>query len=125
MSMALTRSPEYLRDIVGILQYFIDKNTPASALKFGKRVETTLELLALFPEMGSPWASKNTALHGVRFQKWDELSYPGSRGDNQAVRLIMSAFRRDHHAIAGRLPAQHTLVSPHAGAGSLREGNVL
>jgi toxin ParE1/3/4 len=69
MSVALTRSPEYLRDIVGILQYFIDKYSPATALKFGKCVEKTLDLLALFPEMGSLWESKNSALHGVRFQK--------------------------------------------------------
>ena len=69
MSVALNRSPEYLRDIVGILQCFIDKNTPATAFKFGRCVEKTLELLALFPEMGSPWESKNTGLHGVRFQK--------------------------------------------------------
>ena len=69
MSVALTRSPEYLRDIAAILQYFIDKNTPATALKFGKRVEKTLELLALFPEMGSPWESKRAEMQGVRFQK--------------------------------------------------------
>jgi toxin ParE1/3/4 len=69
MSVALTRSPEYLRDMVGILQYFIDKNTPATALKFANRVEKTLERLALFPDMGSPWESNNTGLRGVRFQK--------------------------------------------------------
>jgi toxin ParE1/3/4 len=68
MSVALTRSPEYLRDIANILQYFIDKNTPATALKFGKRVEKTLEFLALFPEMGSPWESKTAGMQGVRFQ---------------------------------------------------------
>ena len=68
MSVALTRSPEYLGDIAGILQYFIDKNTPATALKFGKRVEKTLELLALFPEMGTPWEPKKAEIQGVRFQ---------------------------------------------------------
>lgn len=68
MTVALTRSPEYLRDVGGILQYFIDKNTPATALKFGKRVEKTLELLALFPEMGSPWESNRAEMQGVRFQ---------------------------------------------------------
>jgi plasmid stabilization system protein ParE len=68
MSVALTRSPDSIRDVAGILQFFIDKNTPATALKFGKRVEKTLELLALFPEMGSPWESKKTGMRGVRFQ---------------------------------------------------------
>ena len=68
MSVLLVRSPEYLCDIVAILQHFIDKNTPATALKFGKRVEKTLELLALFPEMGSPWESKKAGRPGVRFQ---------------------------------------------------------
>ena len=68
MSVALMRSPDSIRDVAGILRYFIDKNTPATALKFGKRVERTLELLALFPEMGSLWDSKKTGMQGMRFQ---------------------------------------------------------
>ena len=38
------------------------------ALKFARAVTKTLELLALFPEMGAIWESKNPRLQGVRFQ---------------------------------------------------------
>lgn len=68
MSVAVIRSPESIRDVENIVQFFIDQETPATALKFGKAVMRTLDLLAAFPEIGSPWESKELQLEGVRFQ---------------------------------------------------------
>jgi len=49
VSVALIRSPESVRDVENIVQYFIDQKTPATAIKFGKAVMKTLDFLATFP----------------------------------------------------------------------------
>jgi len=68
MSVDIIRSPESIRDVENIARYFVDQKTPVTALKFGRAVSKTLELLALFPELGAPWESKNKRLQRVRFQ---------------------------------------------------------
>ena len=68
MSLALLRSPESIRDVEAVVQYFIGENTPATAIRFGKAVMKTLDFLAAFPEIGAPWEAKNLPVEGVRFQ---------------------------------------------------------
>ncbi len=68
MSVAVFRSTESICDIENIARYFLDQKTQATALKFARGVTKTLDILALFPEMGAPWESERTRLQGVRFQ---------------------------------------------------------
>jgi plasmid stabilization system protein ParE len=68
MSVPLIRSPESLRDVASIVQYMIDDDRPKAAVKFGKAVMKTLNFLAEFPEIGSPWEANTPRLQGVRFQ---------------------------------------------------------
>ena len=68
MSVALIRSPEAVRDVEIILQYFIDQNRPTTAIKFVKAFTRTVELLAAFPDIGSIWESRSARLQGVRFK---------------------------------------------------------
>ena len=68
MSVALLRSPQAVRDVENIVQYFIDQKTPATAIRFGEAVMRTLDFLAEYPHIGSPWESSNARLEGVRFQ---------------------------------------------------------
>jgi toxin ParE1/3/4 len=68
MTAALIRSPESIRDVENVVRYFMDQKTPATAIKFGKAVMKTLNFLARFPEIGSPWESSKGRLEGVRFQ---------------------------------------------------------
>ncbi|MSU78362.1 MAG: type II toxin-antitoxin system RelE/ParE family toxin [Gemmataceae bacterium] len=41
---------------------------PATAIRFGRAVTQTLNLLAALPEIGSPWESPSAQLAGMRFQ---------------------------------------------------------
>jgi plasmid stabilization system protein ParE len=68
MSVDAIRSDDSIRDVENIARYYMEQETPATALKFARAVEKTLSLLAMFPEMGSPWESNEPRLQGVRFQ---------------------------------------------------------
>jgi plasmid stabilization system protein ParE len=45
MTVPVTRSPEAVRDVENIVQYFIEQNTPATAIKFAKSVSLESALL--------------------------------------------------------------------------------
>ena len=68
MSVDVIRSPESIRDVEAIARYFVDQKTPATALRFGRAITKTLDLLTIFPEMGVPWESKKKRLKGMRVQ---------------------------------------------------------
>jgi plasmid stabilization system protein ParE len=68
MSVDVIRSDDSIRDVENIARYYMDQKTPATAFKFARAVTKTLDLLAIFPEMGPAWESKKTRLQGVRFQ---------------------------------------------------------
>ena len=68
MSVDIIRSDDSIRDVEAIARYYVDQKTPATALKFARAVTKTLDILALFPEMGPAWKSKKSRLQGVRFQ---------------------------------------------------------
>ena len=68
MSADVIRSDDSIRDVENIAGYYVDQKTPATALKFARAVTRTLDLLAAFPEIGTPWESKAARLQGMRFQ---------------------------------------------------------
>ena len=68
MSATVIRSDDSIRDVENIARYYLEQKTPATALKFARAVTKTLDVLAVFPEMGAAWESKKTRLQGVRFQ---------------------------------------------------------
>lgn len=52
MTVDVIRPIDAIRDVEAIAQYYVDQKTPATALKFGRAVTKTLDLLALFPDLG-------------------------------------------------------------------------
>lgn len=68
MSVGVIWSDDSIHDVESIARYYADQKTPATALKFARALTKTLEFLAMFPELGAPWESKETRLQGMRFQ---------------------------------------------------------
>lgn len=68
MSVDVIRSDDSIRDVENIARYYLDQKTPATALKFARSVTKTIDILAMFPEMGCIWESDEPRLKGVRFQ---------------------------------------------------------
>lgn len=68
MTMPLVRSPESVRDVEAIVEWYLEQKVPHVGVRFGRAVDDTLELLVMFPEMGSPYESGDESLRGVRFE---------------------------------------------------------
>ena len=68
MNPPLIRSPQALRDVENIVQWYIEQKVPHVALRFGRAIDETLDLLATFPEIGSPYESDVPAHQGIRFE---------------------------------------------------------
>jgi toxin ParE1/3/4 len=65
MALHLRRSSRSLREFAEILQYLGQHDVDAG-LRFIDRYEETLNLIARFPDLGSPWESPEPRLDGVR-----------------------------------------------------------
>ena len=50
------------------MNWYIEQKTPNVGIRFSRAVDEALELLSLFPEIGSPYDSEDEAHQGVRFE---------------------------------------------------------
>jgi plasmid stabilization system protein ParE len=68
MTTPLIRSPESARDVENIVNWYIGQKSPHVGVRFAQAVDETLEFLAMFPEIGSPYESSTDTHKGVRIE---------------------------------------------------------
>jgi plasmid stabilization system protein ParE len=97
MSAPIVKSPSSETDFAGLVEYFaaIDESL---AGRFMKAVDATLDRIAMFPDMGSPWESQRKRLRDVRFSLVDGfenylITYRHVRGSVFVLRILDA--RRD------------------------------
>ncbi len=66
MSVHINRTVASREDLQRIFTYFLDQKVPEVAARFLDAYEETLNFLADFPELGSPWESDRKRLANVR-----------------------------------------------------------
>jgi plasmid stabilization system protein ParE len=66
--MEILRTSSFWRDLNGILDYFDGLHAEDVALRFLDALDETIDFIADFPDLGSPWESSRPRHAGLRFR---------------------------------------------------------
>jgi len=66
--MKMVRSPSFWRDLQGITDFFNDVKAERTARRFARELDHTIDFIARFPDLGSPWESPDPELAKLRYR---------------------------------------------------------
>jgi len=66
--MEIVRTSSFWRDLKGLVDYFDEVHAEAAAVRFSDAVDETIDFIADFPDLGSPWESSKPRREGMRWR---------------------------------------------------------